>query len=49
MTRVEFLAQNIVNQLADFWDIDVDVRQATNDKTNRFVENLILDYLRGSL
>lgn len=30
-------AQNIVNQLADLWNVPVDVRQATNDRADKFV------------
>ncbi|MFD7161356.1 hypothetical protein ACFV9C_42690 [Kribbella sp. NPDC059898] len=40
-TRVEFVAQNIVNQLGDLWEIPVDVRQATNDRCDTFVAGLI--------
>lgn len=32
---------NIVNQLADLWEVPVDVRQATNDRCWTFVEQLV--------
>lgn len=35
------VARNIVNQLGDLWEVDVDVRQATNATANQFVKKLI--------
>lgn len=32
---------NIVNQLADLWEVNVDVRQATNDQADAFVTKLL--------
>lgn len=42
-----FIARNIVNQLADMWQVSVPVRQATNDKADKFVERLVLKYAAG--
>jgi hypothetical protein len=39
--KVPFVAQNIVNQLADLWEVPVDLRQATNDRCDQFVSRLI--------
>jgi hypothetical protein len=37
----EVLAYNIVNQLADLWGVDTDLRQDTNDRADQFVDRLI--------
>jgi hypothetical protein len=39
--EVPFVAQNIVNQLADLWEVPVETRQATNDRCDQFVTRLI--------
>jgi hypothetical protein len=41
MNDTEFLARNIVNQLADLWRVPVELRQATNDRADRFVGGLL--------
>jgi hypothetical protein len=38
------VARNIVNQLADLWEVDPMTRQATNDQADAFVARLIADY-----
>ena len=38
------VARNIVNQLADLWEVDPTTRQATNDEADAFVARLIADY-----
>jgi hypothetical protein len=38
------VARNIVNQLADLWEVDPMTRQATNDEADAFVARLIADY-----
>lgn len=39
------VGRNIVNQLADLWQVPVDVRQATNDDCWEFAERLISEYV----
>jgi len=50
MTDVEvpFVAQNIVNQLADLWEAAVPLRQATNDQADQFVAKLLADMLTAA-
>lgn len=40
-TEIGFAARNIVSQLADLWQVPVDVRQATNDRCDEFTARLI--------
>jgi hypothetical protein len=41
MNDTDFLARNIVNQLADLWRVPFELRQATNDRADRFVAGLL--------
>lgn len=45
-SSVKSAAMNIVNQLAELWNVPVDVRQATNDQADQFVTGLV-DRARG--
>lgn len=38
---IQFTSQNVVNKLADLWEVDVDVFYLTNDECDKFVEKLI--------
>jgi len=44
-----FVARNIVNQLADLWEVPAKRRQETNDQADRFVQRLIVKFMRDYL
>lgn len=41
LRNINALAMNIVNQLGDLWEVDVDKRQATNDRADDFVREVV--------
>lgn len=43
----EAVGYNIVNQLADLWEVPVDVRQATNDRCWTFAAKLVATAMNG--
>lgn len=48
-TEIENIASNIVYQLGDLYELDVDLRQRTNDKAIDFAKGLINSLLTNKI